>query len=64
VMWLFPWLSYAAIAAMGAVLIAMAFTPSLQQDFKFSCITLVVALGAYLVTKRMRRPAAVASVST
>src|ERR1700723_3509875 len=26
-MWLFPWLSYAAIAAMGAVLIAMAFTP-------------------------------------
>jgi GABA permease len=64
VMWLFPWLSYAAIAAMGAVLIAMAFTPSLQQDFKFSCITLVVALGAYLVTRRMRRPAAVASVST
>src|SRR6202790_3640780 len=63
VMWLFPWLSYAAIAAMGAVLIAMAFTPSLQQDFKFSCITLVVALGAYLVTRRMRRPAAVASVS-
>src|SRR6202163_5024631 len=64
VMWLFPWLSYAAIAAMGAVLIAMAFTPSLQQDFKFSCITLVVALGAYLVTRRMRRPAAVAIVST
>ena len=64
VMWLFPWLSYVAIAAMGAVLIAMAFTPSLQQDFKFSCITLVVALGAYLVTRRMRRPAAVASVST
>src|SRR5271154_2272503 len=32
-MWLFPWLSYAAIAAMGAVLIAMAFTPGLQQDF-------------------------------
>jgi AAT family amino acid transporter/GABA permease len=64
VMWLFPWLSYAAIVAMGAVLIAMAFTPSLQQDFKFSCITLVVALGAYLVARRMRRPAAVASVST
>src|SRR5882672_7687413 len=63
-MWLFPWLSYVAIAGMGAVLIAMAFTPGLQQDFKFSCITLVVALGAYLVTRRMRRPAAVASVST
>jgi amino acid transporter len=38
-MWLFPWLSYAAIAAMAAVLIAMAFTPGLQQDFYFSCIT-------------------------
>src|SRR5450631_3555717 len=58
-MWLFPWLSYAAIAGMGAVLIAMAFTPGLQQDFKFSCISLVVALAAYLVTRRMRRPAAV-----
>ena len=26
-MWLFPWLSFAAIAGMGAVLVAMAFTP-------------------------------------
>jgi AAT family amino acid transporter/GABA permease len=64
VMWLFPWLSYAAIAAMGAVLIAMAFTPGLQQDFNFSCITLIVALAAYLLIKRKRRPAAVPSVST
>jgi AAT family amino acid transporter/GABA permease len=64
VMWLFPWLSYAAIAAMAAVLIAMAFTPGLQQDFKFSCITLIVAVAAYLMTRRMRRPAAIPSVST
>jgi GABA permease len=62
-MWLFPWLSYAALAAMGAVLIAMAFTPSLQQDFKFSGITLVVAVLAYFLTKRIRRPAAVPSIS-
>src|ERR1700723_2268584 len=55
-MWLFPWLSYAAIAAMGAVLVAMAFTPGLQQDFKFSCITLVVAVIAYLVVQRLRQP--------
>jgi hypothetical protein len=41
----------------------MAFTPGLQQDFKFSCITLIVALGAYLVSRRMRRPAAIPSVS-
>jgi GABA permease len=61
-MWLFPWLSYAAIAAMAAVLIAMAFTPGLQQDFKFSCITLVVAILAYRVTRR-RRMAAVAGMA-
>ncbi|MDP8986484.1 MAG: amino acid permease [Pseudomonadota bacterium] len=63
-MWLFPWLSYFAIAAMGAVLIAMAFTPGLQQDFNFSCITLVVAIAAYRVTRWMRRPAAVPRVTT
>jgi len=55
-MWLFPWLSYAAILAMAAVLIAMAFTPALQQDFKASCITLLVALVAYAVVKRVRQP--------
>ena len=55
-MWLFPWLSYAAIAGMGAVLIAMAFTPHLQQDFNASCLTLVVAVGAYLIVKRVRQP--------
>jgi GABA permease len=63
-MWLFPWLSYAAIAGMGAVLIAMAFTPGLQQDFNASCITLVLAIVAYLVAKRIRRPAGVATVNT
>jgi len=64
VMWMFPWLSYAAIAAMAAVLIAMAFTPGLQQDFKFSCITLIVAIIAHLVTRRMRRSTAIPSIST
>src|SRR5271167_4874450 len=55
-MWLFPWLSYAAIAAMGAVLIAMAFTPALQQDFKASWVTLLVAVLAYMIVKRVRQP--------
>jgi AAT family amino acid transporter/GABA permease len=55
-MWLFPWLSYAAIAGMGAVLVAMAFTPALQQDFYASLITLIVAMAARLVTKRLRQP--------
>jgi L-asparagine transporter-like permease len=55
-MWLFPYLSYAAIAGMAAVLIAMAVTPRLQKDFYFSCITLVVAVLAYLVVHRVRQP--------
>jgi GABA permease len=63
-MWLFPWLSYVAIAAMGAVLVAMAFTPSLQQDFKFSCITLVVVLIAYLIVYRLRQPRVAPSAVT
>ncbi|MDP9065382.1 MAG: amino acid permease [Pseudomonadota bacterium] len=54
VMWLFPWLSYAAIAAMAAVLVAMAFTPGLSQDFTVSCITLAVAIAAYGIVARIR----------
>ncbi len=47
-MWLFPYLSYATIACMVAVLIAMAFTPGQRQDFNVSCITLVGGRVAYL----------------
>lgn len=54
VMWLFPWLSYAAIASMAAVLIAMAFTPGSQRDFKASAVTLAVAIMAYGVVKWLR----------
>jgi L-asparagine transporter-like permease len=55
-MWLFPYLSYAVIAGMVAVLIAMARTPAMQQDFKASCLTLLVAVLAYLVVSRLRAP--------
>src|ERR1700678_531192 len=57
-MWLFPYLSFAAIAAMGGVLVAMAFTAGLQRDFYASCITLVVAVVAYLIANRVRQPRA------
>ena len=63
-MWLFPYLSYAAIAGMGGVLTAMAFTPGLQQDFYFSCITLVVAVTAYFIVQRLRRPRVAPSAAT
>src|ERR1700691_5076893 len=59
-MWLFPWLSYAAIAGMAAVLIAMAFTPRVKRDFYVSCITLIVAVLAYWVVRRVRQPRAAA----
>jgi GABA permease len=54
-MWWFPWLSLAAIGAMAAVLIAMAFTPAMQRDFNISCITLVVAVLAYFAIRSRRR---------
>jgi GABA permease len=53
-MWLFPYLSFAAMLGMGAVLVAMAFTPGQQQDLKFSCITLLVTVIAYLIVRRLR----------
>ena len=63
-MWLFPYLSYAAIAGMAAVLIAMAVTPRLQKDFYFSCITLVVAVIAYSIVHRLRAPRTAPSAAT
>jgi GABA permease len=52
--WLFPWLSYATIAAMGAVLAAMAFTPALASQLWVSLLTLCVTIGAYWLLRRRR----------
>ncbi len=57
-MWLFPWATYAAIAGMAAVLIAMQFTPSLAQDLHVSLIALGVAILAYFVLRAGRSPGA------
>jgi len=46
-MWLFPWLSYLAIAGMLAVLIAMAVTPARAMEFWTSAGTVAVVLAAY-----------------
>jgi len=56
-MWWFPWGSYAAIAGMLAVLLAMALTRSLASQFYVSLTTLAVALPAYALTayRRSRR---------
>ncbi|UUL75553.1 amino acid permease [Pseudarthrobacter sp. Fe7] len=56
-MWLFPWLSYATIALMLAVIAAMALLPSTQSQFLMSGLTLVVILVGYEIRKRYgRRP--------
>jgi GABA permease len=62
-MWLFPWASYAAIAGMAAVLIAMAFTPSLATELHVSLISLAVAFLAYLGLRVRRRSLAAAGAS-
>jgi L-asparagine transporter-like permease len=53
-MWLFPYLSVAAILGMAAVLAAMALTAGQQQDFYVSCITLLTAVAAYMIVRRLR----------
>jgi AAT family amino acid transporter/GABA permease len=62
-MWLFPWASYAAIAGMAAVLIAMAFTPSLAHELHVSLVAIAVALIAYFVLRSRRRSMTAAEAS-
>jgi L-asparagine transporter-like permease len=55
-MWFFPWASYAAVAGMAAVLIAMALTPGeLAQELRVSALAFAVASGAYLLVRARRR---------
>src|SRR5215469_15306774 len=55
-MWLFPWASYAAVAGMAAILVAMAFTPGeLTTELRWSVIALAVAVGAYLLVRTRRK---------
>jgi AAT family amino acid transporter/GABA permease len=53
-MWLFPWLTYLAIAGMVAVLAAMAITPARGIEFWTSAASVAVALVAYALVRRKR----------
>jgi GABA permease len=55
-MWLFPWLTYASIAGMVAVIIAMAFVEDVRSQLIPSFLSLAVVLGAACL--RYRQPAA------
>jgi GABA permease len=55
-MWLFPWASYAAIAGMAAVLVAMACTPGdMAQELWSSVVALALAVAAFLAVDARRR---------
>jgi GABA permease len=58
-MWLFPWLSYVAIAGMLLILIAMALTPTHRAEFWTSAVSIVVALLAFVIFRRGRQTPAV-----
>jgi GABA permease len=51
-MWGFPWLSWAVIAAIAAVLIAMAFVPDLASQLYASLACTAVVVVAYLALRR------------
>ena len=53
-MWLFPWASYLAIAAMVAVLGAMALTSAAASEFWVSVLTVAVALAAFFLFRHGR----------
>jgi GABA permease len=55
-MWLFPWLTYASIAGMVAVIVAMAFVDDVRSQLIPSFLSLAVVLAAAYL--RYRQPAA------
>jgi AAT family amino acid transporter/GABA permease len=54
-MWLFPWLSYAVIASIGAILLAMAWNRSSRPQVLSSTIAAGVTLGFFLLLRRRRK---------
>lgn len=53
-MWLFPWLSYATLIAMVAVLIAMALIPAHQAEFTASILFAGIVFACYFTLRRRR----------
>ena len=56
--WLFPYVSYALVAAILAVLALMATQPDLREQVGLCAILFVVALAAYRFRRRTRSLAA------
>jgi L-asparagine transporter-like permease len=62
-MWWFPWANYLALGGMAAVLVAMYLTPEMRSDLRASVLSLVVAVGAFLVVDARRKARAAAAVT-
>ena len=56
-MWLFPYLTWAVIGVMAAVLVAMAITPAYRSQFFSSAVVVALAYGGFLLRRRSRVPA-------
>ena len=50
--WLFPWLTYLAIAGLVAVPVAMILTPGLASQFYTTLVLVVLTIAAYFVRRR------------
>jgi GABA permease len=57
-MWLFPWLSFATVAGIGIILLAMAVTPGLASELYSSlavtALCLAIFVGRWVVRRRAR----------
>ena len=53
-MWGFPWLSYATIAGLITVAVAMALTPDLADQLYVSLVTVALCVVAYLMVRLAR----------
>lgn len=56
-MWLFPWLSYAVILAVGGVLVLLALIPGQRITLTLSALTVVLVFGALWVHRTRKAPA-------
>jgi GABA permease len=54
-MWLYPYLTYFAIAAIGVVIVSMALVESVRSQLYLGLLSLGVVLAAYFIKQRFSR---------
>jgi GABA permease len=56
-MWAYPYLTWAAIAGMLGILLAMAFIPEQRVPLVFGCVSLALLVAAFAARRRVQRAA-------